>query len=178
MHAGGVRESGQLRRWVRVARCYTLDARLFAVFGILAAMCNEREIPQGVTPLTKTRPTNWRRPSGPTGPRKEICRRVVAVSSTLTILVFNTWRLLFSRIQIWRRTNTRAVPLITSDWRTTSTPDRPRTTRLRTTTSATTTSRTASITCAAKGTRGRSFTRNQSSTYRWIIHAFDRKDLI
>lgn len=129
-----------------------------ADYSLIRAMCNWREIPQGAIPLTKIRPTSWHRPSGPTGPRREICPRVVAVSSTPIILAFNTWRLLFCRTQIWPRTSTRAA--ITPDW-TTSTPD-----RRRTTTSTTTTSRIASITCAGRGTRGRYFTRNLNSIYR------------
>lgn len=129
--------------------------RLFSI----PAMCDEHEIPQGVTPLTKTRPTSWHRPSGLTGPRREICLQVAAVSSTLTILAFNTWRLLFYRTQIWQRMNMRAVPII-QGW-TTSTPD-----QLRTTTSTTTTLKTASIICAVKGMRGRFFMRNLSSIYR------------
>lgn len=131
------------------------DARLFSI----PAMCDEHEIPQGVTPLTKTRPTSWHRPSGPTGPRKEICPQVAAASSTLTILAFNTWRLLFYQTPIWPKTNTRAVP-ITPGW-TKLTRD-----RSRTTTSTTTTSRTASTTSVGKRTRGKHSTRSRSSTFR------------
>lgn len=122
---------------------------------------HNREMLQGVILCTRIHHASWHRPSGPTGPRKETCQRVVAASSTPTTLVSSIWRLPCCRTPTWPRTSTTAALIIHHSTTTT------RWSRYqRTTTSITTILTIASIISAASATTARSSTKSRSSIYR------------